>query len=130
MFISREQVTLITGYEVDAALLGQAQNIIEVYVGRTEAQVDDAGDLAQLARATAYQAAYMKDDKMRVFEQAAVTQVGQFGQLVSFRPDGASPFVSPLAVMACKNLTWRRPRSIRTGSWFGYGAVDGRWETT
>lgn len=130
MFISKEQVATMTGYDVDSALLVQAQSIIEAYVGRAEAEVTDASDLFQLGKATAYQAAYMKDDRMKVFEQAAVTQVGQFGQLVSFRQDGASPFVAPLAALACKNLTWRRPRSIRTGSWFGYAPVDGRWETT
>lgn len=129
MFVSKEQVQTITGYEVDSTLLAQAQSIIESYVGRTEGQVDDAGDLAHLGKAVAYQAAYMKEDKSRTFEQAAVTQIGQFGQLVSFRPDGVSPFVAPLAVIACKNLTWRRPRSIKTGSWFGYGPVTERWET-
>lgn len=129
MFISREQVQSITGYEVDTALLSQAQSIIEVYVGKIEAEVDDAGDLALLGKATAYQAAYMKDNGPRVFEQAAVSQIGQFGQLVAFKNDGASPFVAPLAVMSCKNLTWRRSRSIRTGSWFGNEAVGSRWET-
>ena len=124
MFITKEQTQAMTGYEVDAALLTQAQSIIEAYVGKVESEVDDATDLAMLGKATAYQAAYMKNDFSRIFEQAAVTQIGQFGQLASFRPDGVAPFVSHLAVITCRNLSWRRSRSVRTGSWFGYARTD------
>jgi len=132
MYISREEVKTITGYDVDAGLLGRAQSIIESFTGRLEAEIDDARDLALLGKATAYQAAYMKEDSAKIFEQMSVSQIGQFGQLVSFRyDDNVSPFVAPLSVMACRNLSWRRSRSIRTGSWFGVVpmAVE-RWQNS
>lgn len=129
MFITKEQVLTMTGYDVDATLLAQAQSIIEVYVGKVEAEVDDATDLALLGKATAYQAAYMKNDGARVFEQAAVTQIGQFGQLVSFNSATDAPFIAPLAAISCRRLTWRRSRSVRTGSWFGGAPVLDRWDT-
>lgn len=124
MFVSKEQTLAITGYDVDSTLLFHAQSIIEAYVGKSEGEIDDAADLSQLAKATAYQAAYMKNDGARIFEQMAVSQIGQFGQLLSFRQgDTHSPFVAPLAAMACKNLSWRRARAINTGSQFGVGPV-------
>jgi hypothetical protein len=130
MFISKEQTLALTGYDVDSVLLTKAQSIIEAYVGKVEGEVDDAGDLSLLGKAVAYQAAYMKVNTNIVFEQAAVAQIGQFGQLVSFRQnDSAAPFVAPLAVMSCKNLSWRRARAITTGRVFGSTPGVSGWFT-
>jgi hypothetical protein len=130
MFITKEQAENITGYEVDATLLARAQSIIEAYTGKVEAEVEDAGDLALLGKATAYQAAYMKNDTMKVFEQVSALQISQFGQMLTFRADGGvSPFVAPLAVVSCRHLSWRRSRSISTGSVFGNAPYRSRWET-
>lgn len=120
MFATINDVERITGYEVTEDLVVQAQMIIESYVGRTEVEVTNASDQLLLARATAYQAAYMKADPMRIYEQMAVKQLGQFGQLVTFRDtDTAAPFVAPLAVMACHRLSWKRMRSVKTGTIYG-----------
>lgn len=129
MFISKEQALALTGYEVTSEVLIQAQGIIEAYTGKVEAEIDDASDLAQLGKATAYQAAYMKENPELVFEQMAVSQIGQFGQVISFRyGDTDSPFVSPLAKIACRSLTWRRARAINTGSMFGMPTPCEGWE--
>lgn len=119
MFVSKEQTLDYTGYEVTSALLVQAQSIIEAYVGKAEGEVDNASDLTKLGKAVAYQAAYMKDNPARVFEQMAVNQIGQFGQIMSFRADQPAPFIAPLAFYTCKTLSWRKSRSVKTGSIFG-----------
>jgi len=129
MFITKEHVQNLTGYEVDSTLLAQAQSIIESYVGKVEADVDDAGDLALLGKATAYQAAYMKNNSQLVFEQTAVVQVNNFGSGATFVQDGASPHIAALAVITCRNLTWRRSRSIHTGSMYGREPYVDRWAT-
>lgn len=130
MFISKEQAAALTGYDVSAELLNMSQGIIESYVGRSEAEVDDARDLSNLGKATAYQAAYMRDNPELVFEQMAVNQIGQFGQIMSFRyGDTVSPFIAPLAVISCRNLSWRRARAIKTGRIHGAPVSDVRWET-
>jgi hypothetical protein len=129
MFITKEQAENLTGYEVDSTLLTRAQSIIEAYVGRVEGEVDDAGDLALLGKATAYQAAYMKENSQLVFEQASVVSVNNFGSAVEFTQNGVSPHISTLAVIACRNLSWRRSRSIYTGSMFGNASYRDRWET-
>lgn len=117
MFATVNRTKELTGYDVTEELLGQAQAIIESYVGRLEVEVTKATDLELLARATAYQAAYMKNDTVRIFEQMAVSQISQFGASVTFRGnDLASPFVAPQAVMACQRLSWKRIRSVRIGS--------------
>lgn len=130
MFISKEQTLAITGYTVDSTLLLKAQSIIEAYVGKSEGEIEDASDLVLLGKAVAYQAAYMSTNTELIFEQMQVSQIGSFGQIMSFRQnDNYSPYVAPLAVISCRNLTWRRARSIKTGKVFG--SVVGRdgWRT-
>jgi hypothetical protein len=131
MFTTVDDVWTITGYEVDENILAQAQAIVESFVGRLEVEVTNAVDLMILGRATAYQAAYISNNPGRIFEQAAVSQIGQFGQLVTFRSDDeASPFVAPLAKLACKKLSWKRMRSVKTGSIYGQPPEPDTWVTT
>lgn len=129
MFVTVEGVKELTGYDVDLATIHMAQAIMESYVGRVEAEVNGANDLALLQKATAYQAAYINTNREMLFEQAAVSQIGQFGQVISFR-DNDSPFIAPLAAIACRRLSWKRIRSIKTGSiFYRTPAVDSRWTT-
>lgn len=116
MFVTAERVHQLTRFEVDLADIHIAQGVIETYIGRNEATVTDADDLAALERATAYQAAYMKNDDNNVFEQASVLSLTQDNASVDYRAnDWTSPFVAPLAVMALRHLSWKKSRSIHTG---------------
>lgn len=123
MFTTIEQVSELTAKEVTQETIIMAQNIIESYIGRVEVEVSDPNDRALLGKATAYQAAYMHDDVDKVFDQMAASQIMQFGQMVTFGTDGNSPWIAPLAVIACKRLSWHRIRSIGTGSLFPRGPV-------
>lgn len=130
MFTTTEQVNVLTGYDVEVSDIHKAQAIIESYVGRLEVEVTNATDIMLLGRATAYQAAYMKDDPMKVFEQISVSQIGQYGATVSFKSgDVVSPWIAPLAVIACQRLTWKRIRSVRTGSIWDRPTDESRWTT-
>lgn len=117
MFITQDRVKKITGYEnITTEDIYIAQMIVETYAGRSEAKIDDADDFEILAKATAYQAVYLKADPNNVFEQIAVQSIVQDSSVISFKAgDENSPWVAPLAVMACKQLSWKRSRSIRMG---------------
>lgn len=115
MFTTIEAVKEITGKDVTAEDVIMSQHLIESYVGRVEEDITGATDKELLGKAVAYQCAYMKDDPAKTFEQISATQIMQFGQMVTFTGDGVSPFVAPLAVIACKRLSWKGIRSIKTG---------------
>lgn len=117
MFTTVTQTKQLTDKDVDLALLLRAQSVIEVYVGRVEAEIDDGNDIQLLGKATAYQAAYMKENESITFEQIALRTTGQGESVVSFANED-SPFIAPLAVMACKKLSFKRARSIQTGRIF------------
>ncbi len=117
MFTSVQQTKTITNRDVDLALLNRAQSIIETYVGRVEAEVESPNDKALLAKATAYQAVYMQDNEDITFDQVALRTAGQGESVVSFSNE-AAPFIAPLAIMACKHLTFKKARSVRTGKIF------------
>lgn len=117
MFTSVQQTKTITNRDVDLALLNRAQSIIETYIGRVEAEIESGNDRALLAKATAYQAVYMQDNEDITFEQVALRTAGQGESVVSFANED-SPFIAPLAIMACKKLSFRRARSVKTGKIF------------
>jgi hypothetical protein len=117
MFATVDAVKRITDYDVDEDLIARAQYIIESYIGRTEVQVLDPFDMANLELATAFQAAYMLNDGIKIYEQMSVAQVSQFGAGITFKADDTvSPWLAPLAIMACKRLSWNRSRSVRTST--------------
>lgn len=130
MFVTEADVLAMTGIEPSYEVILQAQVILEAYTGRTESQVDDPNDMMMLARATAYQAAYISSNPSRVFEQVSATMLSQMGQTMTFTQDGVAPFIAPLAVLACKNLSWRRSHSIRTGPAMHEPRTEDTWETT
>jgi hypothetical protein len=118
MFTSVAHTKQITGKDVDLALLNRAQSIIELYIGKVEANVDNGNDIQLLAKATAYQAVYMQDNESIVYEQIAVTSQGTTDSRVDFDQKMLSPWISPLAIIACKALSFKRARGIRTGKIF------------
>jgi hypothetical protein len=116
MFVSVEEAEGLTLTELDAESIYVAQGIIEVHVGRTEADVDNARDLAMLARAVSYQAAYMVHQRTMIFEQVDLKTLGVGGTTYNFRNNNSdAPFIAPLAVKACNKLSWRKARSVKTG---------------
>lgn len=117
MFVTPERVTRITGYEgITLKDIAIAQTMLEAYIGRMEARVTDADDKEIMAVATAYQAVYVKMDSIRVFELAKVDQIVQDSNMIRYKTgDEDSPFIAPLAVMAMRNLTWRRSTSVKIG---------------
>lgn len=128
MYTTVERVKELTGYDVDQDTIIMAQALIESYTGHIEMEVTKPVDVELMGHATAYQAAYISSDEGRVFEQMSAIQIMQFGQMVTFANDGTSPWIAPLAVLACKRASWHRIRSITTGPLFPKGpAVASGW---
>ena len=107
-----------TGYDVTLPLILRAQAIIEIFVGKDEIDVESPSDLLLLDKMVSYQAAYMLDNEAIVFEQVATNSVGAGDSAQNFNTAMSSPFIAPLAVMAVKGLSWKKPKSIRTGRIF------------
>jgi hypothetical protein len=115
MYTTPDEVMVVTPYEdVTIAEVLQAQFVIEIYTGRLEGEVDGARDKGLLARATIAQTVYMRENPTITFEQIAAGTIQTGGDMTVFR-DSESPFVAPLAVMACKHLSWKNSRSVRVG---------------
>lgn len=127
MFTSVEQTKALTGYDVSLDLVNQAQAILETFLGRVEAEIDNPYDLAVLGRATAYQAAYMKNNADRVYEQIAIRSVAQSDGGTVMDVDMHAPFIAPLAMFAIRSLSWKRSRSVVTGPIFEGSSRIG-WE--
>lgn len=115
MFTTKEAVLERTGVTVDQATLSTAQLMIESYIGKNESDVTDAGDSALLGKAVIFQAVYINGQHMDIMEQVALksTTVGE--TVISMNTDMLAPFLSPWAVMLCRNLTWMGTRSVHTG---------------
>jgi hypothetical protein len=114
MYVMPEDVMASTGYaDVTTQQVLQAQLVIEIYTGRSESEVDNARDKEILARATAAQCVYMRDNISVAFEQVAADSMSRGDGQTTFRDD--APFIAPLAVMACKHLSWKNSRSIKIG---------------
>lgn len=132
MYTTIQEVKDLTNYDVPLEVITMAQGIIEAYTGRVEAEIVNPVDLMLLGRATAYQAAYMFDeenDYEQTFKQVSAIQVQQYGSMVTFTQDGITPWVAPLAKLACGKLSWKRIRSVRTGSIFYRPPVVDTWRT-
>jgi hypothetical protein len=118
MFISVDEVKSLTGYDVTNDEIKRAQAIIETFVGKTEIEVERPYDQMLLARATGYQAAYMKNNADKVFEQIAIKQLANSDGLITLDNDKYAPYIAPLAMLAIKNLSWKGSRSVRIGPLF------------
>lgn len=128
MFINIDGVKDVTGVDVERTDIILAQHVIEAFVGKNETEVQDADDIALLAKAVAFQAVYMLNNYDRVYQQVALVQMGQQDGQMTLDRDMAAPFIAPLAVLTLRNLTWRRSRSVKTGPMF-HGRRPVRWET-
>lgn len=128
MYTTVEQVKNLTNYDVTTDEIYRAQAIVEAFTGKMESEVEVPNDRGILARATAYQAAYMSSNAETVFEQVSVSQIGQNDSLIMYKAgDDMSPWIAPLAILTLKKLSWRKSRSVRTGRIFGRRHAY-RWE--
>lgn len=115
MFVTIDEVSKYTGYTVTNDDIYMAQALIEAYIGRVEAQIDNATDKENLSKATAYQTVYMKDNAKTVFQQIDAATVSNFGNTITFRDDGSSPYIATAARFALRNLSWRGTRTVKVG---------------
>jgi hypothetical protein len=128
MFTTVNKVLEHTNKTVDISLIKRAQDIVEIYIGRNEIDVENPNDLIILDKMTSYQAAYMMDNEDMVYSQIAVTSAGAGESSQNFNTAMDAPFLAPLAVMAARGLSFNRSRSVRTGKVFQWNRkVD--WRT-
>lgn len=117
MFTTNQDVMDATGYaDVTPAQVKQAQFVIETYIGRDESMVDGARDKSILSRAVIAQTVYMRNNPEISFEQIAASTIQAGGELTTFKAgDWTAPFIAPLAVMACRGLSWAGSKSVSVG---------------
>jgi hypothetical protein len=104
---SGADVTALTGVPADDVLLNQAQALIELVVGRTEAQATaelSARDLEWLRRGVAYQAAWVAGQP-DLFTRLEVQRLAQDGMSADFLSDSLT--LAPMARRVLRNLSWR-----------------------
>lgn len=118
MFSTINSVKTYTNKDVTIDVVKRAQAIVEIFVGKDEIDIQDPSDLLVLDKMTAYQAAYMLDNEDVVYTQIASTSVGSGDSAQNYDTKMSAPWIAPLAVMAAKGLSFKRPRSIRTGKIF------------
>jgi hypothetical protein len=118
MFTTINSVKEYTDADVTVALIKRAQAIIEIFIGKDEIDVESPSDLLILDKMTAYQSAYMLDNEDTVYTQIAANSVGSGDSAQNFNTAMSAPFIAPLAVMAAKGLSFKKPRSIKTGKIF------------
>jgi hypothetical protein len=118
MFTTVNSVKEYTNADVTLDLVKRAQAVIEIFVGKDEIDVDNPSDLLVLDKMTAYQAAYMLDNEGIVYTQIAANSVGAGDSIQNFNTSMSAPFIAPLAVMAARGLSFKKPRSIKTGKIF------------
>lgn len=127
MFVTPNEVMAATPYDnVTIEQVRQAQFVIELYIGKTESDITSARDKMLLSRATTAQTVYMRDNPDITFNQVKATTMSQGGNMTVFANDGESPFIAPLAVLACKGLSWRGSRSVRVGKMYQNSPVSPR----
>lgn len=120
MFVTPDEVMAVTPYtEVTVPQILMAQLVIEIYTGRMESEVEGTRDKEILARATTAQVVYMRDNPEVTFEQVAATSISRGDGQTVFADASVQPFIAPLAVLACKHLSWKKSRSIKVGKTFG-----------
>jgi hypothetical protein len=118
MFTTVNNVKEYTDADVTLDLIKRAQAVIEIFVGKDEIDIDSPSDLLLLDKMTAYQSAYMLENEAVVYTQIAANSVGAGDSAQNFNTAMSAPFIAPLAVMAAKGLSFKKPRSIRTGKIF------------
>lgn len=117
MLATKEKVMAVTPYDdITNQQVQMAQFIIELFVGRSESEVDSARDRARMSEAVIAQTVYMRNNPQISFEQVAASSIGSGDSAIAFKGgDFTSPWIAPLAVIATDHLSWRKARSVHTG---------------
>lgn len=118
MFTTVNNVKEYTNKDVTLDLVMRAQSVVEIFIGRSEIDIESPNDLIILDKMTAYQAAYMVDNEDIVFSQIATTSSGSGNSSQNYNTMMSAPWIAPLAVLAARGLSFTRGRSIRTGKIF------------
>lgn len=130
MFVSKEEIATRTGITVSQQTLQLAQLMIEAWVGKDEAEVNDAGDFAILGKAVLFQAVYLSDENATdMLQQAAVKNMTMGETTTAFDTDLFAPYMSPWAIKTCKRLSFVGSRSVATGPWNHVHAAARAWVT-
>jgi hypothetical protein len=118
MFITVEDIKDETGIDVEQQTLVLAQLMMETWVGKAEVEIDDAGDLETMRRATLFQALYIAGSEEVMLQQASVERLTIGESSTTFDTSRFAPYMSPWAVEACRRLSWTGPRTIAIGPMF------------
>ncbi len=118
MFTTVNRVLELTNETVDLALVKRAQAIVEIYIGKAEIDIENPNDLILLDKITAYQAAYMLGNEDIVYKQIASLSVSTGDSVQNYDTKMNAPWIAPLAVLAAQKLSFKKPRSIKTGKIF------------
>ena len=118
MFTTVNSVKDYTDADVTVPLIKRAQAIIEIFIGKDEIDVESPSDLLVLDKMTAYQAAYMFENEDVIYTQIASLRIGSGDGAQPIDTAMSAPFIAPLAVLAAKGLSFKKPRSIKTGKIF------------
>lgn len=128
MFTTVNNVKQYTNIDVTLELIMRAQAIVEIFIGRSELDVENPNDLMVLDKMTAYQAAYMVNNETMVYSQIASTSEGFRDSNQTFDTKMSAPWMAPLAVIAARALSFNKGRSIKTGKIFQWNRrID--WRT-
>lgn len=114
-WVTVERTAELTGVAVQAAELAQAQGVVDLYAGVTEADLAHLGgrDRRLLGQAVAYQAAWLAA-QADAFTRTDVTSINQDGVAATFRGEEAL-LLAPLAQRCLARLSWRKAGSVRVG---------------
>jgi hypothetical protein len=124
MFTTVNNVKEFTNADVTLELINRAQAIIEIFIGKSEIDIENINDLVVLDKMTAYQAAYMLDNEDVVYKQIATTSAGSGDSAQNYNASMNAPWMAPLAVLAARSLSFNKGRSIRTGRIFQWSTAD------
>lgn len=104
----------------------RAQGIVEIYIGKDEIDIQNPSDLLLLDKMVAYQCAYMIENEFAIFDQAALTSQAQTDFIANFDTAKDAPWIAPLVVIASKGLSFKKPRSLKTGRIFQFSKIT-KW---
>jgi hypothetical protein len=120
MFTTVNNVKLYTNKDVTIDNIVRAQALIEMFIGKSEIDIENVNDLSILDKMTAYQAAYMYDNEDMVFSQIGLNSAGSGDSMQNFDANLLAPFMSPLAIIAARGLSSAKSKSLKTGKIFSW----------
>jgi hypothetical protein len=113
LWVTLEKANLWTGLDFEVSELYQAQAVVEAYANfgfeESDIIIRDR-DKANLAKATAYQALFMRYNP-GLFANKSLSQLTQNSMTANFTSQAAI-ILSPVSLRCIQNLTWRQISSL------------------